>query len=128
MSDLITPVIFSIFGGVMLVAVFGFYLFMKSSSKPRFETRDYYETYRGGYRRGGNPFKKPQTPAERVEQRNIAIIVAGLVLLAIAVSVLFDVFEGLLIIIMLPVVVRFLRARREESKRRAENDENRRSY
>ncbi|MDG6997584.1 MAG: hypothetical protein JRN15_00550 [Nitrososphaerota archaeon] len=130
MTDLITPMILSIFGGVMAIISFGFYLFMKSSSKPRFETQDYYETYRGrgSYPRGRNPFKKTQTPAERIEQRNLTIIVVGLVILAIAVSVALDIFEGLLIIIMLPVIVRFVRARNEENKRRAENDENRRPY
>ena len=130
MTDLITPIIVSTFGGVMALIIFGFYLLIRSGSKQKFETRDYYETYRSraGYPRGGNPFKKTQTPSEKIEQRTLTVIVIGLVILAIAVSIFLDIFEGLLIIIMLPVIIRFVRARREESKRRAENDENRRSY
>lgn len=130
MTDLITPLLISLFGGVMAIAVFAFFLLMKSENKPRFETRDYYETYRdgNGFPRRGNPFKSAQSPAERNEQRTLAAIIIGLVVIAVAVSVLFDVFEGLLIIFLLPVIVRFVRTRKAENKRRAANDENRRSY
>jgi hypothetical protein len=130
LADLITPVLISIFAGVMVVVGFAFYL-IRRASRPSFEKGDYYESNRGRekYPYGGNPFKRPETPPEMKNQRVLIAIIAGLALFAVLISYLLDnIFEGLLVIFMLPVIVRFVRARQEIGKRRAENDENRPSY
>jgi hypothetical protein len=114
----------------MAVVGFGFYL-VRRASRPTLEKGDYYESYRGRekYPYGGNPFKKPESPPELKNQRMLIAVIVGLALFAVLISYLLqNIFEGLLVIFMLPVVVRFVRARQEIGKRRAENDENRPSY
>ncbi len=130
MLDLITPVLISLFGGVMAVVIFGFYLIRRAGSRPKFETQDYYQTYRARekYPYGGNPFKRTQVPGERNDQKMLAAIIIGMAVVAMVISALLDNFEILLIIFMLPIIVRFVRARREESKRRTTNDGNRPPY
>lgn len=130
MADLITLVIAGIFGVVTLLVVMVFVLIKQQSGKPRFETQDYYKSYKrtDGYVSGGNPFK--QAPLQdRKEQRTITIAVIAIALIAVLVAIFFDIFEGLLIMFLLPIVVRFIRMRDEANgNRNKARDESRSSY
>ena len=131
MTDVITLAVIGIFGVVTILVVLVFLLIRQQSGRPRFETQDYFKSYKrgDGYVNSGNPFK-PGTPVqERREQRSIAIAVVAIALLAILVGIFFDVFEGLLVIFLLPIVVRFIRMREEANgNRNRARDENRSSY
>ncbi len=129
MADLIAPVIISSFAGVAVLVVLGFLLVRQRSGRPRFESQDYYKSYKRPERSSSSPFRQQQerTPQERNQNRVIGVVIIALVVTAIAVSILYnDPFEGLLIFILLPVIVRFLRARNET--RRAPRDESQSSY
>lgn len=128
--DLITPVIVGIFAAVVALFVMGFFLIKQNTRRPRFETQDYYKSYksRSDYFHSGNPFKGGRVTQQRTEQRTMAAIVIGGAVVAIAVATLFDLFEGLLIIFMLPVIVRFIQTRKEANSRRNAQGENRSSY
>lgn len=131
MADMITLVIVGIFGLLALLLVMGFYVIQQRNGGSRFERHDYYKSYKssGEYARGGNPFKAGPMAQSQKEQRMITLAIAGVAILALLVSIFFDVFEGLLIIFLLPVVVRFIRARNEaNSRRNASPDGNRSSY
>ena len=131
MADLITLAIAGIFGVVSILVVMVFFLIKQQSGKPRFETQDYYKSYKrnDGYASGGNPFKQGPLLQDRKEQRSIAMAVIAIALIAVLVAVFFDIFEGLLIIFLLPIVVRFIRMRDEaNSNRNKARDENRSSY
>ena len=131
MADLITPVLVGIFGVVTVLVVMTFVLIRKQSGKPRFETKDYYKSYKrsDGYSSGGNPFRQGPLTQDRKEQRFCNIRSHSDCNSSSRVSIFFDVFEGLLIIFLLPVVVRFIRMRDEaNSNRNKARDESRSSY
>lgn len=131
MSDLITLAIAGIFGVVTVLIVMAFLLVRQQTGKPRFETQDYYKSYKrsDGYSSGGNPFKQTPMTQDRKEQRSIAMAVLAVALIAVLVAIFFDVFEGLLVIFLLPIVVRFIRMRGEaNSDRNRAKDESRSSY
>ena len=125
MADLIAPVIISSFAGVAVLVILGFLLVRQRSGRPRFESQDFYKSYRRPERSSSSsPFRQQQerTPQERNQNRIIGVVIIALVITAIAVAILYnDPFEGLLIFVLLPVIVRFLRARNET--RRAPRDE-----
>ena len=130
MADLITPVIIGIFGIVAVLVVLAFLLVRQQGGKPRFETKDYYKSYKRneGYSRGGNPFKQGPVVQDPDEQRAITAAIIGIAVIAILVSIFFDIFEGLLVIFLLPIVVRFIRMRNEaNSRRNTARDESRSS-
>ena len=123
MADLITPVIVLSFTGTAVLVILGFLLVRQRSGRPRFESQDYYKSYQRPDRRSGNPFKQEKNSPEKNQNRLIGLVVLALVVTAIAVAILYnDPFEGILIFILLPVIVRFLRTRNET--RRAPRDEN----
>jgi hypothetical protein len=129
-EDLITPVIVGIFAVFAALTVLGFVVVHQRTSNPRFEAQDYYKPYKknDSYSRGGNPFKRGGLQQYRGEQRTIMIAVIAIAILALAVA-FYDIFGGLLVIFLLPVVVRFIRARNEEkSRRNAAQDGTRSSY
>jgi hypothetical protein len=129
-EDLITPVIVGIFAVFAALTVLGFVLVRQKTGNPRFEARDYNKPYNknDSYSRGGNPFKRGGLPQYRGEQRTIMIAIIAVAILALAVS-FYDIFAALLVIFLLPVVVRFIRARNEEkSRRNAAQDGTRSSY
>jgi len=131
MADLITPVITGIFAIIAVVVILAFVLVKQQSGKPRFETQDYYKSYKAkeGYSRSGNPFKQGPITQEPSEQRTITAAIIGIAVIAIVVSIFFDLFEGLLVIFLLPVVVRFIRMRNAaNSRRNTAHDERRSSY
>ncbi|MGI0091645.1 MAG: hypothetical protein ACREBS_08050 [Nitrososphaerales archaeon] len=131
MSDLITPVIVAIFGTATILVVMGFFLVRRRESRPRFETQDYYKTYKRNdeYSGVGSPFRQNPPSRDRNEQRIVAGVVIGISVAAIIVSTVFGAVEGLLLFISLPVIMRFVRTRREASSRRnAAQDENHPSY
>jgi hypothetical protein len=122
MADLITPVIILSFTGTAVLVVLGFLLVRQRSGRPRFESQDYYKSYQRPERRSGNPFKQDKNAPDRNQNRIIGLVVLALVVTAVAVAILYnDPFEGLLIFVLLPVIVRFLRTRNEA--RRAPRDE-----
>jgi Flp pilus assembly protein TadB len=124
MANLITPVILASFGGVVVLVVLGFMLARQRTGRPRFESQDYYKKYQRPERfSDNNPFRqRDQNARVKREQRAILLAVSGLVILSIALAVFFDPLEGLLLLFLLPIVVRFVRARYET--RRAPHDEN----
>jgi hypothetical protein len=131
MSDLITPVIIGIFGIFAVLTVMGFVIIRQRNGKPRFETQDYYKSYKrsDNYSRGGNPFRQGSFMQTRGEQRTITLAIIAVAVIAFAVSIFYDVFGGLLVIFLLPVIVRFIRSRNEENSRRnAAQDGTRSSY
>jgi len=122
MGDLITPVIVTTFAGVTVLVILGFLLVRQRSGRPRFESQDYYKSYRKP-ERTTSTFRPDRTPQDRNQNRLIGAVIAAVVVLAIAISFYYrDPFEGLLIFILLPIIVRFIRARKET--RRAPRDEN----
>jgi hypothetical protein len=123
-SDLITPVILSSFGGVVVLVVLGFLLARQRTGQSRFESQDYYKKYqKPADRFSQSPFRqRDQNPRVKQEQRAILIAVVVLVVMSIALAIFFDPLEGLLLLFLLPIVVRFVRARYET--RRAPHDEN----
>jgi Flp pilus assembly protein TadB len=133
MSDLITPVIFVVFGAAMILVVLGFFLTRERETRSRFEARDYYETYKRKaptYSGGGYPFRETAvTQQARNDQRTMVLIVVGTVVLAVAIAIIFGPFDGLLVFFLIPVIVGFVRTRRETSSRRnAAQDGNQPSY
>ena len=130
MLDLITPVILGIFAAIVALFVMGFALIKQRTAHPRFETQDYYKSYksRSDYFQSGNPFKNSRTAAQRNDQRLMAALVIGGAVFAMIIAAIFDLFEGLLIIFMLPVILRFIQTRKEANSRRNAQGENRSSY
>ena len=131
MSDLITFAIVGMFAVVTVLVVLLFLLIKRQSGKPRFETQDYYKSYKksDGYSSGGNPFKQGPLIQDRKEQRSVMIAVVAIALIAVLVAIFIDIFEGLLVIFLLPIVVRFIRMRDEaNSSRNRARDESRSSY
>jgi len=125
MADLITPVILASFGGVVVLVVLGFLLARQRTGRPRFESQDYYKKYQrpDRFSSSQSPFRqRDQNPRVKQEQRAILIAVTALVVMSIALAIFFDPLEGLLLLFLLPIVVRFVRARYET--RRAPHDEN----
>ena len=129
MADLITLVTVGMFGLVTVLFVMFFILIKQQSGKPRFQTQDNYKSYKlnDGYASGGNPFKQAPLSQDRREQQTIRNVIIPIVVIAILVSIFFDIFAGLLIIFLLPIVVRFIRMRSEPNSNKARN-ENRSSY
>lgn len=121
MTDMITPVILASFGGVVALVFLGFLLVMQRTGKPRFESQDYYKKYQRRDTVQG-PFKsREQNLRVKQEQRAILLAVIALVAVSIALAI-YEPIEGLLLLFLLPIVVRFVRARYET--RRAPHDEN----
>jgi hypothetical protein len=122
MADLITPVILASFGGVAVLVFLGFLLLRQRSGKPRFESQDYYKKYQRPDRFSQSPFRgREQNPRAKREQQAILIVVIALVAMSIGLAI-YEPIEGLLLLFLLPIVVRFVRARYET--RRAPHDEN----
>lgn len=118
---MITPVILASFGGVVALVFLGFLLVMQRTGKPRFESQDYYKKYQRRDTVQG-PFKsREQNLRVKQEQRAILLAVIALVAVSIALAI-YEPIEGLLLLFLLPIVVRFVRARYET--RRAPHDEN----
>jgi hypothetical protein len=121
MADLITPVVIATFGGAMALVVMGFLLVRQRSGKPRFESQDYYKTYRRPDRNTQPQYRPGQTPQDQKQQRAILIAVIVLIGASIALAI-YEPLYGLLLLFLLPIIVRFMRARSET--RRAPHDEN----
>jgi len=122
MTDLITPIILTTFGGVVVLVILGFLLVRQRTDKPRFESQDYYKKYQRPDRFSQGSYRpKDQDPRVKAEQRAILLVVVGLVGMSIALAI-YQPIEGLLLLFLLPIVVRFVRARYET--RRAPHDEN----
>jgi len=122
MADLITPVILASFGGVVVLVILGFLLVRQRAGKPRFESQDYYKKYQRPDRFSQSPFRpREQNPRTKREQQAILIVVIALVAMSIGLAI-YEPIEGLLLLFLLPIVVRFVRARYET--RRAPHDEN----
>jgi hypothetical protein len=122
MSNLITPVILASFGGVVVLMFLGFFLLRQRSGKPRFESQDYYKKYQRPDRFSQTPFRnREQNPRVKREQRAIIIVSVVLVAMSIALAIV-EPIEGLLLLFLLPIIVRFVRARYET--RKAPHDEN----
>lgn len=128
--DLITPVILGVFSAIVALFVMGFALIKQRTAHPRFETQDYYKTYKGrsDYFKTGNPFKNKQNVQGRSDQRLMIAVVVGGAVLAMIIAAVFDFFGGLLIIFMLPVIIRFIQTRKEASSRRNTQGESRPTY
>jgi Flp pilus assembly protein TadB len=126
MSDLITPIIVGSFGAAMLLVIYGFILVRQRSGRPRFESQDYYKSYRTPDRfsqKPRSPFREDApSQQEQKEQRTIIAIIIGLAVGAIAIAAIFDYFEVLLIIFLLPVIIRYVRTR-NQTRRREPQDE-----
>ena len=129
MADLITPVIAGIFAIFVALTVMGFIIIRQRSGRQRFETQDYYKSYSrsDSHVRGGNPFRQGQMGQYRAEQRTITLAIISVAVIAFAISVFYDVFGGLLVIFLLPVIVRFIRDRNEENSRRHQAQDGTRS-
>ncbi len=121
MADLITPVILASFGGAVILVVLGFLLLRQRSGKPSFESQDYYKTYRRPDRFSQPQYRQGQSPQEQKQQRTILIAVIVLIGASIALAI-YEPLYGLLLLFLLPIIVRFMRARSET--RRAPHDEN----
>jgi hypothetical protein len=124
MTDLITPVIFISFGGVVLLVVLGFYMVMQRTGRPRFESQDYYKKYQRPDSFSRSPFRgqtREQDPRVKQEQRAILLVVIALVAMSVGIAI-YDPLEGLLLLFLLPIFVRIVRSRYET--RRAPHDEN----
>lgn len=131
MADAITLFVVGIFALLAVLLITGFMVIQRRNGGSRFEKHDYYKSYKktDDYSRGGNPFKAGPMAQSQKEQRMITFAIVGVAILALLVSIFFDVFEGLLIIFLLPIVVRFIRARNEaNSRKNASPDGNRSSY
>ncbi len=126
MTDLITPIVVSVFGGVMLVVILGFYLLMRRGRRLPFEPEDSFQ--RDGRERipypSNDPFQRRRslTPKGRL-QRNILIAVILLTLLIGAVAATFGIIQGLILFFTLPLIIRFVRSRRD-ARRQTAADEN----
>lgn len=118
----------AVFGLVTILVVTAFILIIRQSGKPRYENRDYKSYRRNEGYATGNPFKRGSPSQDRNEQRTIAAAVVAIVVLAVLATIFFDVFVGLLIIIFLPVVVRFIRMRNQNNDRNRARGESRSSY
>src|ERR1700722_7369789 len=108
MADLITPVIVATFGGTMVLIVLGFLLVRQRSGRPRFESQDYYKTYRrpDRFSQTQSQSRQGQTIQDRKEQR--AVLIAVVVFVAASVALAwYEPIEGLLLLFLLPIIVRF---------------------
>jgi hypothetical protein len=122
LTDLITPVILSSFGGVVVLIVLGFLLVRQRTGNPRFESQDYYKRYQKTDRYSQSPFRQgAQNPRVKEEQRAVLVVVIALVAMSIALAI-YDPLYGLLFLFLLPILVRVVRSRYET--RRAPHDEN----
>ena len=128
MIDFITLAIAGVFGVVSVLFAMFFILIRQQSGKHSFGTQDYRNSYKrdGSYANGGNPFKQRPPSQNLKEQQTIRAVIIPLAVIAILVSIFFDIFAGLLIIFLLPVVVRFIRMRNEPNSNKARNEN--RSY
>lgn len=120
MTGMITLVVVGVFALIAVLFMLGFMVIEQRNGRSRFERHDYYKSYKRSddYARSGNPFKAGSLGQYQKEQRMITIAIIGVAILALLVAVLLDVFEGLLIIFLLPIVVRFIRARNEANSRK----------
>ena len=122
MTDLITPVILASFSGVVVLVFLGFLLIRQRTGRPRFESQDYYKKYQRPDRFSRGPFsQRDQNPRVKEEQRAILAVLIAFVAMSIALAI-YEPIYGLLLLFVLPIIVRFVRARYET--RRAPHDEN----
>ena len=128
-TDLITPVILLTFGGIIVFVIAGFVFLMKSTSTPRYEANDYFQGFQRRKRKepnstpGSRQYYNSSTPrytsyrqrsAIDADGKKIMMIVTVMAIVAIAVSIFTESIDGLLLILTLPIIVRFFRARREK--------------
>ncbi len=124
MIDPITLVAVGMFGVVTVLFVMFFILLRQQRGKIFFETQDHQKSYKRNsvYASGGNPFKQGQPSQNRGEQQTMRLVIIPLVVIAILLSIFFDLFAGLLIIFLLPVVARFIRMRNEPNSNKARHE------
>ena len=127
----------------MLIVILGFVMVMRES-RPKYEKQDFFNQP-SGRRSPQERWQQPrddtstsgsyssrwdrqnreqsQYSSERL-QRNVAIVVISLAVMAIVISIYTDSLIGLFLIFALPVIVRFLRIRGsgEGDKRRTSTD------
>ena len=119
----------------MVVVVLGFFLVRQRSGRPRFESQDYYKTYRRTEKntyRNASSFSSSSSSSsyrdeasmmqQRKEQRTMVAVIIAVAVAAIAISLVFGLFEALLILFLLPVIVRLVRTRSDQ-RRRTQQDE-----
>jgi hypothetical protein len=132
MIDLITLTISAIFGSVIFVIVWGFYLLSRKNSRSPYEQADF---FRQPNRRREKAPRRPVYPDERIfrntgqilgsdrGQRILAVVIIVLVLSGIAVAIAFEFFPALLLIFVLPIIVRVIRSRNNSSRRRSSSED-----
>ncbi|MHB8567323.1 MAG: hypothetical protein ACYC7D_10330 [Nitrososphaerales archaeon] len=106
---------------------------MKNSARPRFEREDYFNSYKRKEKKANNPqpsyssSRFDQQPSRRFgnadpEARKILAVVVVIAIIGISISVIYGSFLGLLLIFALPIIVSFIRARRETQRGRSRSD------
>jgi len=113
----------------MLIIILGFVMVMREA-RPKYEKQDFFNQPSGRSKSPQERWQQPrddsstsyssrwdrqnseqsQYTSERL-QRNVAIVVISLAIIAIVVSIYTDSLIGLFLIFALPVIVRFLRIR-----------------
>jgi Flp pilus assembly protein TadB len=135
MTDLITPIIFLTFGGVMAVAAFGFYILMHRNKPSQFRPDDYsnYGQFRTSKKYYPKDFFRRESTRLRRENVNkravlfISLLLILLVSVAIA-DIFFDTLDLLLFLILLsPFLFRLLRSQRRESDEEKQDHDHRSS-
>jgi Flp pilus assembly protein TadB len=145
MTDLITPVILGTFGAAILVVIFGFYILMhRTPQRPQYEKSDFSQRYaakqdtryryrtsaagQGTYRRDEDlEAAERANRAKQMRARNlmIAVLVVGIIVIAISGILFPDGALGLLFLIFfLPLVLQFIRLRRQGTDRENNPDRN----
>jgi hypothetical protein len=120
---------------MMLIVILAFVMVMRGG-RTKYEKQDYFKqpagrrspqerwqqprddssgSYSSRWDRQNN--EQSQSTPERI-QRNVAIVVISLAIVAIAISIYTESLIGLFIIFALPVIIRFLRIRGGEGDRR----------
>ena len=122
MADLITPIIIAIFGGAMLIVIFGFYLLSRMGRKPAFEEEDYYKRERKRRQKVPNSpdddFYRPKSRGNEISRpwgvwtkAIVALVIMSL--LAALIAAIYGFPEGLLLFLVLPIIIRFIRSRKD---------------
>lgn len=126
---MISLVILLSFGGIVLIVILGFVMIMREA-RPKYEKQDFFnqpsgrrspqerwqqprdDSSSGSYssRWDRQNSEQSQYSNERL-QRNVAIVVIALAIVAIVISIYTESLIGLFLIFALPVIVRFLRVR-----------------
>jgi hypothetical protein len=147
LTDLITPVIIATFGAAMLVVILGFFLLMhRGSGRPQYERSEFSQRYapkqetrfryspnrssvgQGTYRRDEDlEAAERANRARQMRARNLMIIVMiiGIAVIAISGILYPDGALGLLFVIFfLPVILQFIRLRKQGTDRENNPDRN----